>query len=154
VSDWRFQGDAIRQTHAEMRRRLAEIEALVAPLSAGGAEPATAQRVVQFFKRELEPHMDDEEDVLYSAADRVVGGKERFTSVLRREHRIIRRWIVHLEAASRRGEDLRLFARRAENLVGMLYAHMEAEEAVIAPLVDFAPCTAATQPPSPRPSRG
>lgn len=49
----------------------------------------------------------------------------------------MRRWVVHLEAASERGDDLRLFAHRAENLIGMLYAHMETEEAVLLPLVDF-----------------
>jgi pimeloyl-ACP methyl ester carboxylesterase/hemerythrin-like domain-containing protein len=137
TNGWHFQGDAIRNRHSEMRRRLAGVESLVAPLAAGARDMASARIVVRFFKREVGPHMDDEERVLYPDVDRVVGGKEPFTSVLRREHRIIRRWIVHVEAASRRPEDLRLFAQRAENLIGMLYAHMETEEAVVLPLVDF-----------------
>ena len=32
----------------------------------------------------------------------------------------MRRWVVHLEAASERDDDLRRFACRAENLIGML----------------------------------
>jgi iron-sulfur cluster repair protein YtfE (RIC family) len=137
TNQWYFQGDAIRSRHSEMRRRLAEVESLVAPLSAGIPDVASARIVLQFFKRELGPHMEDEERLLYPDVDRVVGGKRPFTNVLRREHRIIRRWIVHLEAASRRPNDLRLFARRADNLIGMLYAHMETEEAVVLPLVEF-----------------
>jgi hemerythrin-like domain-containing protein len=137
VSHWHFQGEGIRHKHTQIRKRLAEVEALVAPLGAGVPDMATARRVLRFFKRELSPHMDDEERVLYPDVDRVVGGSEPFTSALRREHRIMRRWVVHLEAASGRGDDLGLFARRAENLIGMLYAHMETEEAVILPLVDF-----------------
>jgi pimeloyl-ACP methyl ester carboxylesterase/hemerythrin-like domain-containing protein len=137
TNGWHFQGDAIRSRHSEMRRRLGEIESLIAPFGAGAADVAGARNVLQFFKRELGPHMEDEERLLYPDVDRVVGGREPCTSALRREHRIIRRLIVHLEAASRRREDLRSFARRAENLIGMLYAHMETEEAVILPLVDF-----------------
>jgi hemerythrin-like domain-containing protein len=146
VSDWHFEGDTIRHQHAEMRRRLAEVEALVAPLGAGVPDRARARAVLRFFKREWERHMDAEERLLYPAVDGVVGGSERFTSVLRREHLIVRRWVVHLETASRGGDDLRLFAQRAENLIGMLYAHMETEEAVLLPLVDFAPATATRRP--------
>ena len=137
VRDWRFRGDAIRHEHAELRKRLADVEALVAPLGVGLPDSGKVRKVLRFFKGELNPHMDDEERVLYPDVDCLVGGTERFTSTLRREHRIMLRWVVHLEAASERGDDPRLFARRAENLIGMLYAHMETEEAVLLPLVDY-----------------
>lgn len=64
MSDWHFQGDAIRHKHTEMRKRLAEVEALVAPLGEGVPDMTSARRVLRFVKRELDPHMDDEERVL------------------------------------------------------------------------------------------
>lgn len=134
---WHFEGDQIRHRHQELRRRLAAVQSLVAPRGGGVPDAVSARIALRFFQRELGPHMAEEERALYPEVDRLVGGPVRFTSVLRREHDIIRRWIVHLETASRRREDLRLFAQRALNLLGMLYAHMEAEDSVVLPLVDL-----------------
>jgi iron-sulfur cluster repair protein YtfE (RIC family) len=131
----RFSGDPTRREHDAMRARMGGLELLMREL--GPLVPAACmRRVLRFLHRELIPHMEEEERSLYPRVDRASGGSPPITAVLRREHRILLRWIVHLEAAAERGEGIGVFAQRAENLMGMLYAHMEVEEAMLLPLVD------------------
>jgi hemerythrin-like domain-containing protein len=107
-----------------------------------GGRPPAEQRgivrdVVEGMNLNILPHTAWAEQVLYPFLDGRVGGSEPFTATLRFEHGVVRRWTTEL-AAERvaRQPDIERFARRAENLVGLLEAHFDAEEAVLYTLLD------------------
>jgi hemerythrin-like domain-containing protein len=65
------------------------------------------------------------------------GGSNAFTSTMRYEHRIVGRWIAELRAESDKARiDAAKFARRTDNLLGLLWAHFEEEEEVLLPFID------------------
>jgi len=96
------------------------------------------KRVVSFLQEQIEPHAQWEGRVLYPAVDkRAASGPNAFTASMRYEHRIIGRWIHDLAAESRtETPDALVFARRADNLLGLLWAHLEEEEQVLLPILD------------------
>lgn len=134
--------ESFRAEHKEIRQRLARIAEQVGALA--GQPPAeqrkTAGEVVQFFREHLAPHAAAEEHTLYPLVDRLAGGgAHRFTATMRYEHRIVERWVGELAAeAARPAPDYLDFARKADNLLGLIDAHFEEEEQVLLPLIDHA----------------
>jgi hemerythrin-like domain-containing protein len=128
-----------RDEHAEIWVHLEHVRAAVGRLP--GETPATAREslaaIVAFFSDHIGPHARAEERALYPAVDAHVGGARPFTASMRHEHEIVARWIAELEAEAAQAEpDLVAFARRADNLLGLLAAHFEEEERVLLPILD------------------
>lgn len=93
---------------------------------------------VALLREDLLPHARAEELHLYPAADRLAGGGANpFTAVLRFEHRLLERWTEDLAAiAADPFPDHNAFCLRGERLLGLLEAHLAAEEEVVLPLLD------------------
>jgi hemerythrin-like domain-containing protein len=131
-----------RAEHREVQIHLRHVHEWVGALS--GQPPAeqrqTAQKVVAFFEKHIKPHAEWEERSLYPVVDRLAGGgANAFTSTMRYEHRVVGRWIAELDAESAKPSiDAAAFARRSDNLLGLLSAHFEEEEEVLLPFIDKA----------------
>lgn len=123
-----------------MREHLRHVHEWVGALPA--QDPATrkktAQKVVSFFEKHIKPHAEWEERFLYPVVDKLArSGVNPFTSTMRYEHRVVGRWIAELRAEADRPKlDAVKFARRADNLLGLLWAHFEEEEEVLLPFID------------------
>lgn len=132
--------ESFRREHGEIQVHLGHVrdwnEALLKQSPA--EQKKTAQSVVTFFEKHIKPHAEWEEKVLYPLVDRLAGGgRHRFTATMRHEHRIVGRWIEELaKEASKSTPDYTAFARRADNLLGLVSAHFEEEEEVLLPLID------------------
>jgi hemerythrin-like domain-containing protein len=95
--------------------------------------------VVRFLGEHIRPHAEWEERVLYPLVDGKAGSPARhpFTASMRYEHRIVGRWIDEMGAIRGKAKpDVRAFARRADNLLGLIAAHFEEEEEVLLPILD------------------
>ena len=56
---------------------------------------------------------------------------------MRYEHKVVNRWIEELERfAEAEKPDVVAFARRTDNLLGLIWAHFEEEEEVLLPILD------------------
>lgn len=97
----------------------------------------TAQKVASFFEKHIKPYAEWEERFLYPVVDKLAGGgKHPFTSTMRYEHQVVGRWIGELRAEVDSPKlDAARFARRRDNLLGLLWAHFE-EEDVLLPFID------------------
>lgn len=93
---------------------------------------------VSVVRGDLLPHARAEEQFLYPAADRRAGTDSPvFTATLRFEHRLLERWTEELAAvASEPFPDHNAFCLRGERLLGLLEAHLAAEEEVLLPMLD------------------
>jgi hemerythrin-like domain-containing protein len=132
--------ESFRQEHVEIRAHLDHVRDWTGNLmqQAPDEQRKTARRIVAFFEEHIQPHAGWEEKALYPLVDRLAGGGEHpFTATMRHEHRIVERWIGELarEVAKPR-PDYRAFARRTDNLLGLITAHFEEEEDVLLPLID------------------
>lgn len=131
---------AFRAEHQEVQVHLRHVHDWVGGLRAQGPaeQKKTAQKVVAFFEKHIKPHAEWEERFLYPVVDRLAGGgANRFTSTMRYEHRVVGRWIAELRAESEKPKlDAAKFARRTDNLLGLLWAHFEEEEEVLLPFID------------------
>lgn len=130
---------AYRLHHREVRAQLVHLDRLVARLPAQEERRRrdTMREVVARLEADLRPHVKEEEAALYPAVDDRAGGAEPFTSTMRREHRIIDRWIADLDReASRDRPNPQAFARLANRLLGLVEAHFELEEEVLLPFLD------------------
>ncbi|MDP2305577.1 MAG: hemerythrin domain-containing protein [Pseudomonadota bacterium] len=133
--------EPFRAEHVALVRELDEVAAKVGSIP---TLPAARQReemkaIVGFFKEHLEPHAGWEERVLYPAVDRRMptGALEPFTASMRNDHKVVGRWIGELDALARpQTPDPTAFTRRADNLLGLVRAHFEAEEEVLLPILD------------------
>lgn len=131
---------AFRTEHKEVREHLGHVHEWTGALSK--QQPAeqrkTAQKVASFFEKHIEPHAAWEERFLYPVVDKLAGGGvNAFTSTMRYEHRIVGRWTAELRAEADKPKiDAAKFARRTDNLLGLLWAHFEEEEEVLLPFVD------------------
>lgn len=129
-----------RDEHAALQKHLQHLNAFVGQLATGITdEPRPLMRQVAAFVHEhIKPHADWEERVLYPAVDkRAASGKHPFTASMRHEHRIVARWadeLSHIAASAH--PDPKAFARRADNLLGLITAHFEEEEEVLLPILD------------------
>lgn len=131
---------SFRLEHADLRQRLVQLESMVGSLPGAACDEQAKliTTVVRFLESHVKAHAQWEERVLYPVVDRQAGsGREPFTASMRYEHRIISRWVDDLvREASRPVPDGRTFARRADNLLGLMTAHFEEEEAVLLPVLD------------------
>lgn len=98
----------------------------------------TAQKIATFLEKHIKPHAEWEERFLYPVVDKLAGGGPNvFTSTMRYEHRAVARWIGELRAeADKPKVDAAKFVRRADNLLGLIWAHFEEEEEVLLPFID------------------
>jgi hemerythrin-like domain-containing protein len=94
--------------------------------------------VVGFVRDHIKPHAEWEERVLYPAVDRrAARGPNPFTASMRYEHGIVVRWTDELATmAAASPLDVVAFRRRADNLLGLIWAHFEEEEQVLLPILD------------------
>ena len=78
----------------------------------------------RFAQKHIAPHAQWEERFLYPIIDKLAGGgPNRFTSTMRYEHQIVARWIGELHQEAEQPKlDASKFARRADNLLGLLSA--------------------------------
>jgi hemerythrin-like domain-containing protein len=133
---------AFRTEHVTMLEHLGHVDAWVGALSTQPAaeQSQNAKKVVAFFEEDIKPHAAWEEKSLYPVVDRIAGsGAQPFTSTMRHEHRIVERWIGELRTELEKPKlDTKKFARRADNLLGLLRAHFEEEDEVLLPLIDKA----------------
>jgi hemerythrin-like domain-containing protein len=130
---------SFRQEHVKVQEHLRHVHEWVGAL--GSQDPATqqatARKVVTFFEQHIKPHAEWEERFLYPIVDRLAAGPNAFTSTMRHEHRIVGRWIAELRAESEKPKlDVAKFSRRADNLLGLIWAHFEEEEEVLLPFID------------------
>lgn len=132
--------EAFRRQHVEIKEHLGHIHGMVGRLAA--APPAEHRDkmglIVEFLKDHIGTHAAWEERALYPVVDRQAGGGAHpFTASMRHEHRIVERWIGELEQeAAKPSPDAVAFARRADNLLGLIWAHFEEEEEVLLPILD------------------
>lgn len=131
---------AFRAEHREVQEHLRHVHEWVGALPAQEPEEQrkTAQKVASFFETHIKPHAEWEEKFLYPVVDRLAGGgANAFTSTMRYEHRVVGRWITELRAESDKTTiEAAKFARRTDNLLGLLWAHFEEEEEVLLPFID------------------
>ena len=131
---------SFRAEHQEVKEHLRHVQEWVGalPKQPPAEQRKTAQKVVAFFEQHIRPHAEWEEQHLYPLVDRLAGGgPNEFTSTMRYEHRVVGRWIGELRAeADKKTVDAVKFARRADNLLGLLSAHFEEEEEVLLPFID------------------
>jgi iron-sulfur cluster repair protein YtfE (RIC family) len=131
--------ELFRREHLEIKEILAQVGDLVGTLHVRGAEMRkTMGEVVSRLQREITPHAEWEERVLYPIVDRhAVSGSHRYTDTMRYEHTIIARQVDDLAAEARRPlPDARRFARHADQLLGLIAAHFEEEEEVLLGILD------------------
>jgi hemerythrin-like domain-containing protein len=131
---------AFRAEHREVQEHLRHVHDWVGalPTQKPAEQKKTAQKVATFFEDHIKAHAEWEERFLYPVVDKLAGGgANRFTSTMRYEHRVVGRWIAELRAESAKSRiDAAKFARRADNLLGLLWAHFEEEEEVLLPFID------------------
>jgi hemerythrin-like domain-containing protein len=133
--------DPFRLEHRDIEDRLAEIDRQIARMPSADPEEQkrTMALIVAFLREHVLLHAEWEEKVLYAVVDRRAGsGAHRFTACMRQEHAIIARWTSELAAEAGKPEpDPVAFARRADQLLGLLLAHLENEEEVLLPVLDW-----------------
>jgi hemerythrin-like domain-containing protein len=129
--------ESFRAEHRELKVHLGHVDAWIGALAAAPADEQRAimGRVVAFFAGHIAPHAAWEEAKLYPAVDRRASRGEPFTASMRLEHRVVERWTHELEGLAAAG-DAHAFARRADQLLGLVLAHFEAEEEVLLPVLD------------------
>lgn len=132
--------ESLREEHFDLRARFRVVREEVGEIlrSDAAAQQRAMDRLVEFLRREVYPHAEWEERTLYASVDRFRPcGAEPFTSSMRHEHRIVGRWIDELaRAAGAERPDALAFVRRADNLFGLIEAHMEEEEEILLPVLD------------------
>lgn len=131
---------SIKAEHRNLERQVARLQQMAGALPSVLAteRPKIYQRLVDGFKRYLQPHAEWEERVLYPLADGKVNSEDfQVTAALRVEHQIMERWIDDLEKMLVDSHpDPDDFSIKTQQLIGLVKAHFEVEEAIIIPLVE------------------
>lgn len=128
-----------RDEHVEIKKHLGHMGEMIGSIAtASSAETGELmEKLVGALHAHILPHAQWEERVLYPVVDRIVGGRAPFTAAMRHEHAIVGRQIELLanqvENPTRDGV---LFARTADQLLGLILAHFEDEEEVLLPILD------------------
>ena len=133
--------DQFRAIHKELRVHLNHMSALVSqlPRQQPADQKATMNEIVALLSDHIHSHAKLEEEALYPAVDKAAGTTEPylFTATMRYEHRIVGRWISELRNYSvQASPDVTAFARRADNVLGLVSAHFEEEEDILLPVLD------------------
>lgn len=133
--------EPFRNEHAGIREHLGQLAAMIGSLP-GSPQPKqreTMQRTVSFLDSHVKPHAEWEDQVLYPVMDHYAGSTAAhpFTATMRHEHKIIARWIDELaRLASASAPDVIGFVRQADQLLGLISAHLENEDQVLLPILD------------------
>ncbi|BDG02986.1 hemerythrin domain-containing protein [Anaeromyxobacter oryzae] len=128
----------LRRARARVREVLDGISERVGALA---AEPAAGRAgamraIVADLDACLRPHLDWEERTVHPVVDKFAcEGPAAFSASMRYEHEIIQRSLTDLERRTGAG-DAATFARHADRLLGVLFAHFELEEEVLFPILD------------------
>lgn len=133
---------AFRAEHKEIKAHLEHVAQWAGGLPRAADKHKTAEKIVEFFAGHIRPHAEWEEANLYPAVDERAGTgeKNRYTSTMRYEHRIVGRWIDALSAELKKPRpDWTAFVRRTDNLLGLITAHFEEEEEVLLPWLEPKP---------------
>src|SRR5512142_1965108 len=132
--------EPFRREHVEIKEHLGHMSSMIGSLAGGSPSDRrkTMQKIVTALRSHIIPHAQWEEAVLYPVIDaKAGGGRYGFTLAMRHEHEIVGRWIDELEQQSKNvTADVQLFARRADQLLGLILAHFEDEEEVLLPVID------------------
>ncbi|MGH7611914.1 MAG: hemerythrin domain-containing protein, partial [Candidatus Dormibacteria bacterium] len=123
----------IREEHLDLLEELGRLDRLVeSDLDLESGRLAVALRsAVAFFKRELLPHAEAEERLVYPAVERVLRAAGGSTQSMTLDHRRIRDLTLELEhaASAPRGELDRAAAQRAlVSLLAVVHLHLDKEE--------------------------
>lgn len=132
--------EGFRKEHVEIKTHLDHVKTWAGelPTLSEADRVKRMNAIVGFFQQHIKPHAEWEEKVLYPAVDkRACTGAEPFTATMRFEHGVVGRWIEELAAEAKKPKpDATAFARRTDNLLGLLLAHFEEEEEVLLPILD------------------
>lgn len=133
--------EGFRALHQELRTHTTHLTILASKLPNQPPEEqkATMTEIVTCLTENVHSHAKIEEDVLYPVVDKAADSPADypFTATMRYEHRIVGRWITELRNnANQPSPDVAAFARRTENLLGLISAHLEEEEDILLPVLD------------------
>jgi hemerythrin-like domain-containing protein len=132
----------LRDEHAVLRQHLEQVDNLVASVCSSDLALAEskARILVWTLKTEVLQHADWEGLVLYPAIDNASGlFCYPFTSPMRAEHKLIRAGTDELAGLIEdRDFDRLTFGRKADQLLGLIKAHLTVEEEVLFPVLDEA----------------
>jgi hemerythrin-like domain-containing protein len=135
----RLASGVFRDEQARIHDRLARLEAVTSSLSSLSLEEAgvAMQEMVRSLEEEVVPHTAWEEAHLYSLCDGLAGNNlDRFTAVLRHQHRLLEGSIQTLARMVDRGAPVAEFIRQMDRLLGLLAGHLDSEETVLLGVVD------------------
>ncbi len=132
----RLASGPLREARARIVERLAGIAERVGGLTVGiGAPPDALRSIASELALCLQPHLRWEERTVHPIVDKYAcEGPATFSASMRYEHEIIYRWLEELRDLA--VGDAVTFARRADNLLGVVLAHFELEEHVLFPILD------------------
>jgi hemerythrin-like domain-containing protein len=128
----------LTEEHAQIRAALGHLRNSLVGL---GDENVKEQRrsmdlVIRWLEEHIETHTKLEDIGLYPAIEQHVG-THSLTAALRVEHGVIRRNVDQLRRlAADPVPDARAFTSLLDNLAGLFFAHFEAEEVVLFPILD------------------
>jgi iron-sulfur cluster repair protein YtfE (RIC family) len=131
----------LRAARTRIRRRLASLADRVGLLPSLPVEERTTAMtsIALDLEHGLRPHLDWEERSIHPVVDKFAcEGPAAFSASMRYEHEIIYRGIGELREHSLDASAVVAFARRADNLLGVVAAHFELEEEVLFPILDRA----------------
>jgi hypothetical protein len=131
--------DLFRAEQARIQGRLSELEAAAGSLP--GLLPAEGRDVfrgiVRVLEQEVVPHLAWEEAHLYALCDGLAGNNlDRFTAVLRHQHRLLEGWIGGLARLLEEDAPLHALRRELDRLLGLLAGHLDSEETVLLDTID------------------
>lgn len=124
--------------HAEIRVALAHLRSSLSHLAEGSVKEQrrSMDHVIRWLEEHIETHTKVEDAGLYPAIEQHVGN-HALTAVLRIEHRFIRRNFDQLRRLAAEPIPNPLsFTCLLDNLIGLFFAHLEAEEEILFPFLD------------------
>ena len=134
--------EPFRREHAEIRKELRHIDRWIEQLPT--ADPNDQRtimlQIVRSLRERILVHAEWEERVLYPAVDKRAGaGPIPFTASMRHDHTAAVHRMAEIDTESVRPRpNAHWFARRADQLLGLLTAHLDAEEEILLPILDKA----------------
>ncbi len=150
-----------RSHHASLREDFDHLSRLIGGIEAARGDGRSVEAVrtaARFLERCVRPHAGWEDRAVYPLLDDHVPGGDLLTTSARGQHETIERQTRALvEEAARPAPDAVGFARRADQLLGVLRLHLDFEDTLVIPLLErhvpadvLAKALAEPPPPSPR----
>lgn len=130
--------EPLRRERQRVRDALDRLDRMIGELpSLGpGERKLTLGKIVREFQKQVLSHLEWEESVLFPLVDKMAGGTA-ITQAPRHEHRIVVRWQAGLAVEiARETPDVLPFSRLADQLLGLVLAHLENEEEILLPVLD------------------